>query len=173
MLNSQHLEHISSDTQHLLEEQLSSRIQLRNARTISQSQPTIPNWTFDYAYHTSIGTMVILKERPTKKFFAHDAKGFWGLRLQIRIRCGSWRKRISFLLFKERHGMTGTLRCIWTHQGVLPPQSQIFQHTRNGDLRTIQSMFHLHEATPFDTTPDGVTLLHVSKYRNSYTHTIR
>ena len=168
MLNSKQLVRISLDTQQLLEKRLSLDVPLTNARIRSQSQPINPNWCFNYAYHTSIGTMFVFKERSkvvkcsTMSDSAPDGVGLWGLRLQIRIRCGSWRKCISYLLLKERHCRTGSFRCIWTHPVVLPPYSQIFQHTRTGDLRTIQSMFDLHKATPLDTTPDGVSLLHVS-----------
>ena len=159
---------ISLDTKQLLEERLVVDVQHRNTRTTNHSQPMTPDWRFNYAYHSSIGTFIVFRERSkvmkrsTLDDFAQATEGLWGLTLQIRISYRSWKKRISFSLFKERYGMKESLRCIWTHPLVLPPHSQIFQHTRNGDLRTIKSMFQLHRATPSDTTPDGVSLLHVS-----------
>lgn len=86
-----------------------------------------------------------------------------GLRILVQTHWSARPKVITMSLDLDRSDLSrcAYLRFGLSHSYILPQHAEIFKHVRHGQLHIIRSMFELGKATPFDTTANGISLLHV------------
>ena len=88
-----------------------------------------------------------------------------GFGCQAYVNWGQRRGGFSVFCFSSRHSPLGSLFSVrWNARFpcIVPEQAEIFDFVRTGNLAAVQLMFSAGKATPWDTTPDGRGLLHVS-----------
>lgn len=128
-----------------------------------------------HTFHSFIGTVTIYRRRVKtngafKRVPSITTLGtICGFRLQLRPSYGVWGQCISVFLYREDTGISSqlNLRQSLYFAPILPRKALIFQYIREGNLRMVRSMFQCRKATPSDTMPDGVTLLHVSSHAHA------
>ena len=91
-------------------------------------------------------------------------KGEHGFGFQMHIGKRNNHKGISiiFVLMKWPQ-LLGSLSIRWniSFPQVVPREADIFEFVRAGNLAAVKSMFNMRKATPLNTSPDGIGLLHV------------
>lgn len=100
----------------------------------------------------------------------HDpVASFPELRLYLQCKYKSRRKRITLYVSLEQifRSSSSSLRFTLSHSRVVTRDAEIFQYARRGELRPIQSMFKSGRASPQDTSPFGVSVLHMAVYSNN------